>query len=343
MKEMTLRAQSGTTRILLDAKLEDLSKHVPPKTQAVMVVDAEVLRLHGPRLPKLPVISIEATEDNKSLDTICKIYEFFMQQELDRTGFVIGIGGGIVCDMAGFAASTYMRGVPFAYAPTTLLAQADASLGGKTGVNLQGYKNQVGTFCQPSFVLMDLSVLKTLPGPQVRDGFAEIIKHAAIADAQLFEMLEKNAKDALVLDEKALRAILLRSLAVKISVVEKDEKEAGVRRLLNFGHTLGHAIEKTQQKSHGQAVAIGMVLAAKMSVERKMMKEGECKRLISLLRAYGLPTELDGRPDALLQAVTHDKKRAGASLHMVLLEKIGQAKVVAVQMDKLAGDLHDLR
>ena len=215
---------------------------------------------------------------------------------------VVGIGGGIVCDICGFVASTFLRGVRFGFVATTLLAQVDASVGGKNGVNFGGYKNMVGTFNQPEFVLCDLDLLRSLPEEQLQCGFAEIVKHAAIADAGMFEALEKDAERALALDPMVIEGLVYDSLVIKSTIVNQDEKETGERRKLNFGHTFGHAIEKVTGVPHGQAVSAGMVLAAGLSHQRGLITASEKDRLCALLEQLNLPTGMTFDQDAVLLA-----------------------------------------
>ena len=294
---------------------------------------------------KAPVIEIGLGEENKTLCTIQEIYGKFLEMELERDSLVVGIGGGIVCDVAGFAASTYARGVKFGFVPTTLIAQADASVGGKNGVNLQGYKNLVGTIRQPEFVLCDFELLKTLPQRELACGFAEVIKHAAIADAALFSYLEEHLAEALTFKRPVIEKVIHDSLLVKTAIVAADEKESGNRMKLNFGHTVGHAIEKCLSMRHGEAVAIGMVAAANLSCAKGMIAEKDAKRVAALLEKAGLPTQIaKGKADAaaLLDAVKKDKKRKGGRIRMSLLQEIGKAKICEVELGELEGVLRDL-
>ncbi|MGI5865081.1 MAG: 3-dehydroquinate synthase, partial [Myxococcales bacterium] len=253
------------------------------EVKLIIVTDATVRRLHGARFPDAPVIEIGQGEAAKTLTTVASIYERFLELELDRSAFVLAIGGGIVCDVAAFAASTWMRGVPFGLVPTTLIAQADAGIGGKNGVNLREYKNLVGVFRQPSFCLCDTSFLTTLPDRELRCGLAEVIKHGAIADRALFEFVEERAPALLDLAPDALDRVVSDSLRIKAGIVAIDETEQGERRKLNFGHTLGHAIERIAGLPHGEAVSVGMVLAARLSARRGMLEAKDADRLEALL------------------------------------------------------------
>jgi 3-dehydroquinate synthase len=241
----------------------------------------------------------------------------------------------VVCDVAGFVASTYMRGLRFGFVATSLLAQVDASVGGKNGVNLGGFKNLVGTFNQPEFVLCDLRLLNSLPEAEVANGMAEIVKHALIADAGLFAFLEERAEQALALDPATIERLVADSVAIKAGVVGRDEREAGERRKLNFGHTFGHALEKVGRLSHGEAVSIGMVVAAGLSAKLGRLPAAAYQRMIALLRRLRLPISTAADPGRLLEAVRRDKKRAAARIHFVLLDDIGHASVEEVDIREL--------
>ena len=240
-----------------------------------------------------------------------RLYEELMARSVDRSGFIVAVGGGIVCDVSGFVASTYLRGVRFGFVASTLLAQVDASVGGKNGVNVGGYKNMAGVFNQPEFVICDTDLLNTLPQREILSGAAEIIKQAAIADKRLFAYLEENSHRLVDLDRDVVEKLVYDSVNIKASVVNRDEKETGVRRILNFGHTFGHAVEKLTGITHGEAVAVGMVVAGALSRGRGLLKETDLGRLESLIDAMGLPTRLECDPEKLFDAMARDKKRKG--------------------------------
>jgi 3-dehydroquinate synthase len=287
----------------------------------------------------VPCFETGTGEQIKNIDTVERIYEFFLENNVDRSSFVVGIGGGIVCDITGFAASTYLRGIPFGFVPTTLLAQVDASIGGKNGVNFRGYKNMIGTFNQPRFVICDMETLKTLPVEELRCGFAEIIKHAAIADESYFNYLENHVESLLNLDMKNLEKTVYDSLVIKSEIVNRDEKESGERRKLNFGHTLGHAVEKVQGLHHGEAVSTGMSFAVDLSVKLRKLEKAEAQRLKDLLLRFDLPVSVNGDISILAEALSKDKKREGEFIHFVLLEKIGKAVVEKIPVSQLERQL----
>lgn len=341
MKSLCFTGSRGSSRIILDGAFSLLSE-LCEKKKTVAVVDSNVLELYRDKLPPYRFIEIDSGERNKTLKTVERIYGRFLKWELDRSSTVIGIGGGIVCDIAGFAASTYLRGLPFGFAPTTLLAMVDAGVGGKNGVNYHGYKNLVGTFSQPGFVLCDFAFLKTLPYDELKNGLAEAIKSALVGDAGLFDYIEKNGRKIVALNDGAIRKIVYDSLNVKIGIVSHDETETGERRKLNFGHTIGHAIEKTRKIGHGEAVSIGMVISARLSERKGTLTNQETRRIEALLDFFKLPVKLEGDKTAIVDAIHKDKKREGENIHFVLLEGIGRARMEKVKIDELREAFFDL-
>ncbi|MBA7653981.1 3-dehydroquinate synthase [subsurface metagenome] len=263
--------------------------------------------------------------------------------EADRTSFLLAIGGGIVCDVGGFAASIYMRGIPFGFVSTTLLSQVDASVGGKNGVNLKGFKNMIGVFNQPEFVLCDTGMFSTLEEEEFRSGFAEIIKAGTIKDASLFNYCKENDRAALNHQKEVIINMIYKSVKIKASVVKVDEREKGERRLLNFGHTFAHALEKKTGMLHGKAVSIGMVMAARISNVLGMISREEVDDIIGVIESYGLPTQSEMPVTDLFSAMKQDKKRIGDSIHLVLLEKIGHAVTRKFSYNELQNTINDLR
>lgn len=288
---------------------------------------------------KVIVFTVPAGEESKSLEMATMLYEQLAHYQFSRKDGVVALGGGVIGDLAGFVASTYMRGLSFVQIPTTLLAQVDSSIGGKTAVNLESGKNLVGTFYQPDGVWIDVATLQTLPWQNVREGIAEIVKSAAIADAQLWERLSelKDEKDLLRHSEE----IICACCAIKRKVVEEDEKESGRRMILNFGHTIGHAIEKTMgygTVSHGEAVAVGMVQISQAAEEKSQMPKGISEQIKKMLEKFHLPTEM--KPEywneiELYKALVHDKKNEGEKINLVLLETIGTAKIISMPTEEM--------
>lgn len=271
----------------------------------------------------------EAGEKNKTLDTVRSLYEALICNHFERNDVLIAFGGGVVGDLTGFAAATYLRGVRFIQIPTSLLAMADSGIGGKTGVDFLSYKNMVGAFHQPSLVYINLSLLKTLPDREYVSGMAEIIKAAYIKDADLLLALKEGAKSILERDYHVLHGILYRACEIKKDVVEADFKEKGERALLNFGHTLGHAIEKLLEFKflHGECVSIGMLLATRLSIQKGYLKEEVYEDMKTLINAYQLPVFLKDtlRPEAVLSASKLDKKMEEGQIKFILLKEVGEA------------------
>lgn len=265
------------------------------------------------------------------------LYDFLADQQFTRSDAVIALGGGVVGDLASFVASTYMRGIAFVQIPTSLLAQVDSSIGGKTAVNSSMAKNMIGTFAQPDGVLIDPETLNTLPELRVREGIAEIIKCGAISDASLWQDLEKLTGIQDLLDHS--EAIILKALQVKKTVVEEDEFDNGSRLLLNFGHTIGHAIENTAgygKISHGEAVAIGMVKISQTAEEKNLSPAGITNKIMAMNQKYQLPIEYQPwNAEEFYSAITHDKKARGNSLNIILLEDIGKAYIQKIKLTEI--------
>jgi 3-dehydroquinate synthase len=335
VRELEINGKTGRSKICVGEKMSHLSKYLAD-SPAIVITDENVARHYQQYFPDCERIVLETGEAIKTLDTVRELYERLIAMAADRNVFLVGIGGGIVCDITGFAASTYLRGVRFGYVPTTLLAQVDASVGGKTGVNFSGYKNMIGVFSQPEFVICDPEILMTLPEAELAAGFAEIIKHAAIADAGYFSFLEKNTGNGLEMSLDILEKIIYDSVAIKAAIVGRDETEKGERRKLNFGHTFGHAVEKTTGLPHGMAVSIGMMTAAKLSAAKGMLDAADVDRIENLLVRFSLPTRLDFDADRLMDAMARDKKREGDHIHFVLLSAIGKAVIAPITLVELA-------
>lgn len=272
-------------------------------------------------------------EDAKNLEEAAKIYSRCCKAGLDRKSLIIALGGGVVGDLAGFVAATYMRGINFIQVPTTLLAQVDSSVGGKVGINLPEGKNLVGAFYQPSMVYMDLQTLTTLPIRELRTGIAEVIKYGVLDGDEFFTYLEQNMNRILKLDAQELAFTVQKSCQIKSQVVSIDEREGGIRAILNFGHTIGHALESLtgyRQYRHGEAIAIGMKYAGLVALNQNWWSKEEQARLEKLIEFAGLPLELPGfSSQQILDTMTLDKKNTDNKLTMVLPKKIGRVEIVA--------------
>lgn len=320
------------------ARSGSLIKQVLPKAErAVIISDSNVAPLYADTVKT----SLEAAgytafvhvfpagEENKRLTAIEGMYAAMAAAELSRTDFAVALGGGVTGDMCGFAAATYLRGIPFVQIPTTVLSQNDSSVGGKTGIDLACGKNLVGSFHQPCLVLADADTLNTLPSRYITDGFGEIIKHGCIKSADLFELIEKHGTNMAMIEE-----LTARSIEIKSGVVERDERESGERMLLNFGHTLGHAIEKCANFTgiaHGEAVGIGMLMMTRASEAAGLTKSGAAERIEAVLKQCGMPTTCEFSPEAICEAAMLDKKRRGDSLNIVLLKEIGDSFVYKIK------------
>jgi len=319
-----------------------------------IVVNPTVKELYGKRVVDslkaqgfmVMSIIIPDGEQYKNLDWANAIYTALLTNGFDRRSLIVALGGGVIGDLAGFAAATYMRGIPFVQVPTTLLAMVDSSVGGKTGVNHPMGKNMIGAFHQPKKVLMDLGVLTSLPKEEFLSGMAEVIKYGVIRDAAFFEYLDKNREKILDLDPDALAFIIRRSCEIKAEVVSRDEREGGLRAVLNYGHTVGHAIEKAENYTmrHGHAVAIGMVYASRLAHQTGLCDASVPGRVEALIRSFGLPSELSAlsrRPSVaeLMDTMQIDKKAEGGKVKFVLPTKIGEVVVTKAWDEGVLRDL----
>jgi 3-dehydroquinate synthase len=343
MEKIVLNLPGTPSVIYVGKGLTDIRDLIPEGRHAI-ITDSNILRHYGERFPDAPVIVLEPGEQSKSMDTLVRAYDQLVTAGLDRKSFIIGIGGGVVCDVAGFVASTFLRGVPFGFIATSLLAQVDAGIGGKNGINFRGYKNIIGVIKQPEFIICELDMLDTLDNSEYLGGFAEIIKYGAIRDADLFTFLETNFKLALQKDKEILLHLVAQCVRIKCAVVEADQfEESGVRKILNYGHTFGHAMEKIYGISHGEAVSLGMVIATEISVKTGLLRGEEGRNITGLIRAMGLPVSRDLDMEAMIEAIGMDKKRSGDKVGLVLLDRIGNAVVKDfgfVELRKLLYDLH---
>ena len=331
--------------ILIGAKLDKLGEEMSRLrvgTKVAVVTNPTVNKLYGKTVltsltaagfTSMPV-EIPDGEQHKTLDWANAIFTALLINTFDRRSPLVALGGGVIGDLTGFAASSYMRGVPFVQVPTTLLAMVDSSVGGKTGVNHPLGKNMIGAFYQPRLVLMDLDALKTLPKEELLSGMAEVIKYGVIWDHELFEFLEKNRDKILNLEEGPLGHIIRRSCEIKADVVSKDEREGGLRAILNYGHTVGHAVETLSDYAsrHGEAVAIGMVYAAKLAHRTGLCDARIPERIEKLINAYGLPTSLSvmkPRPTVtqFMDMIQVDKKAEAGKVRFVLPKKIGEVVI----------------
>jgi 3-dehydroquinate synthase len=296
--------------------------YLQPLSEALRALGVEVIS-----------VVLEDGERYKDWATLNRIYDVLLERHCERKTTLIALGGGVIGDLAGFAAATYMRGMPFIQVPTTLLAQVDSSIGGKTGINHPLGKNMIGAFYQPRLVLADTTVLRSLPPRELSAGLAEVIKHGLVSDEGFVAWLEQNVEKLLACDPQALTHAVRRCCEIKAAVVAEDEREAGVRALLNFGHTFGHAIESGLGYGkwlHGEAVAAGMVMAADLSRRMGYIAQADVDRIVALLKRAQLPVAQPGiAPGRLLELMAVDKKNEGGKLRLILLDRIGAAAIRA--------------
>lgn len=321
-----------------DGLWEELEELGAAQKRLCIVTDSNVDKLYGGQILDILLDKcrravkyvIPAGEENKNLDNVKKVYEFLIKEKFDRKDMLIALGGGVVGDLTGFAAATYLRGIDFVQIPTTLLAQVDSSIGGKTGVDFDSYKNMVGAFKMPRLVYMNLSVLKSLEERQFYSGFAEVMKSALIKDAALYEWLIEKMYEICEKDPDTLEEMVMRTCSIKKLVVEKDPTEQGDRALLNLGHTIGHAIEKAKnfELLHGECVALGTVAAAYISWKKEMLSMDEYYEIRDMFVPFYLPISVENiDPKEILQLTKSDKKMEAGHIKFILLKKIGKAVI----------------
>lgn len=329
--------------ILITNEFDGLAKQVKnlgysSEKKLCIVTDSNVALLYaeavkeelGKEFSNVFLYTVPAGEEHKNVETINGIYEFLIQNRFDRQDVLVALGGGVVGDMVGFTAATYLRGIDFIQVPTTLLSQTDSSIGGKTGVDFMQYKNMVGAFYMPKLVYMNLSVLESLPREQLVSGFGEILKHGLIKDIAYFEWLQTHYDEIWMLKYDVLEEMIYVSCDIKRGVVERDPKEKGERALLNFGHTIGHAIEKLSnfELSHGTCVGLGVVAASYLSKIQGNITEEELSMIEQTLAHFGLKTRVEGfDAKEILAATKSDKKMVGSQVKFVLLQTPGDAYI----------------
>ncbi len=333
-----IRSPHGDSRICMEedgfCKLEEYIREKHPKANVAVITDGNVAPIFHDRIkkcmPEAMIIQVKPGEESKTMQVAEAICEDLLDAGFARNSVIIGLGGGMITDLAGFIASIYMRGVTYIAMPTTLLAMIDASVGGKTGVNL-GAKNIIGTFHPAEIILIELDFLKTLPERDMKTGVAEVIKYAAVADASLEKVLMKDDIDFIKILEKGLRC--------KATICNKDLKEGGVRKVLNFGHTTGHAIEylSKYKLNHGEAISIGMALSNKAAMKLKKLSQKQADRIEAMLKRYDLPTELPKyiKLDDVIEMIYKDKKMVGDEVDFVISKGLGKFEIIRLKPEKL--------
>ena len=311
------------------------TEEISGKQNIIFITDENIFAKQPLKFAGKKTISIKAGEQFKNQSAVDDVINQLIELQADRQTFIVGVGGGVVTDIAGYAASVYMRGVKFAFAPTSILAMVDASIGGKNGVDVGVYKNLVGVINHPEFLLYDYSFFETLPREEWINGFAEIIKHACIKDADMFSFLEEKSPAEFLASHSAMGKLVERNVDIKYNVVAGDEFETGDRKLLNFGHTIGHAIENVSQLPHGHAISIGMVAACIISEKINGFSAKTTKRVVSLLSKYELPVALDFDKEKTWDILLHDKKKYGTDMNFVVLDEIGKGAVKKIPLTEL--------
>lgn len=322
------------------ADIDCIDSFIPRDCLVVTIIDAKIAEIYGKYFPT-PQIRVVASENNKSLQSVESISLQLLEMGVDRSSFLLAVGGGVISDLVGFIGSIYMRGIKFAYVPTTLLAQVDAAIGGKTAVNLSGFKNILGVVNQPAFTLICPEFLNSLPKNEMLAGLSEMLKTFIIADRDnYFNFLgEVRSRQ---LEAKILWPFIKKCSSIKASIVEQDPFDNGVRKLLNLGHTFAHALEKITQLHHGEAVSIGIILASKLSVKLSLLQSDEELTIESDFKDLGLPVASPVKLSSLTDVMLKDKKKTGGNLDLILIESIGKAIIYSINVKDLEGLLNDL-
>ena len=305
-------------------------------TNAIVITDDNVYGQHSEKMAGYRVVKFAAGEEYKNQATVDHIIQELIKLGATKNTFLIGVGGGVVTDITGYVAAVYMRGIKFGLVPTSVLAMVDAAIGGKNGIDVGVYKNMVGTILQPEFIFYDYSFLQTLPVKEWINGFAEIIKHACIKDALLFSVLEKYSLHDYQADKTLIADLVEKNVDIKSQIVTQDEFETGERKLLNFGHTIGHAIENLHAIPHGHAVSIGMVAACNLSEQINNLHFNDASRIVKLLAKYHLPVDIETDHERVFEILKMDKKRKDDGVQFILLKKIGGAEIVYISLAELA-------
>jgi 3-dehydroquinate synthase len=313
------------------ASIKDLAKGA----DIIVITDEDIFDQHQKRLSAFPVIKFSAGEAYKNQATVDYVIGELVKLGAQKNTFLIAVGGGVVTDITGYIASVYMRGIKFGLVPTSILAMVDAAIGGKNGIDVGVYKNMVGTITQPEFIFYDYTFLETLPVKEWINGFAEVIKHACIKDELLFKVLEKYSLHDYQADRTLIADLIEKNVAIKTSVVTNDEFEKGERKLLNFGHTIGHAIENLHGMPHGHAVSIGMVAACNLSVQLNGFHADEAAKIVRLLARYHLPVDVETDHSKVFEVLKMDKKRQGDGVQFILLHQIGKAEIKYISLTEL--------
>ena len=337
--KQTIAFPSGTVDYYFKSKVEELSR-ICSNRDLILLTDVTIAALYPGLFAGRKHIIIPSGEDAKTAESIKEITKKLLELDATRKSMIVGIGGGVITDITGFVASVYMRGIKFGFVPTTLLAMVDAAIGGKNGVNVGLHKNILGTINQPEFILYDVKFLDTLPTPEWSNGFAEIIKYGCIFDSELFSELENYDLSFYKTSPEAVAELIATCAGWKNKTVAEDELETGIRKLLNFGHTSGHAIETIYHLPHGQAVAIGMVIACKLSSEINGFSTAGTERLTDLLERYSLPVKYHFSAPHIMEVLKMDKKRNNKNIDFILLSQIGEGYIQSLPLETIEQTLN---
>lgn len=341
MRKAEYKFSSSTVTCLFDTGFADIVKFVR-REKIIIITDVNVYEAHKEKFEGFPFIVIPAGEENKIQATCDDVIQQLVEMEADRQSCIVAIGGGVVTDLVGYVAAIYKRGTKLILVPTTILAMVDASIGGKNGIDVGVYKNMVGTVKQPEYILFDYDFLDTLPVKEWINGFAEIIKHACIRDMLLFKMLERYTLHQIQTDKSLVADLIEKNVGIKMEIVTNDEFETGERKLLNFGHTVGHAVENLHQLPHGHAVSIGMVAACNLSEKLNGFHFSDAQRVVKLLAHYHLPVDIETDHEKVFSVLKMDKKREDDDMHFIMLNNIGNAEVKKIPLQYLEDNLKSI-
>ncbi len=336
MKTIKITENNSVISQIYFCKWLDFAKNNICPKNTVILTDKNIYGLYHEDLSSYKCIVVDAGEGSKTLSCVESIVSQMLELNCDRESFLLGVGGGVISDLTGFVASIYMRGIEFGFVSTSLLGQVDASVGGKNGVDFGGIKNILGVFSQPKFVVIDTDFMKTLPQREFVCGMAEVIKIALILDEDFVRVLQNTDISVIMSSPDIYENIVRRAVELKAEIVGKDQKEAGLRRILNFGHTFAHALEKiSNDYSHGEAVGFGMQVALDIALKKQILNLQHHKLASDLLTQYHLPTRTDVPISELLEQIVYDKKRSGNSLYFVMIKRIGESEVQKLQFEEL--------
>lgn len=324
MKTETIHTTLGRSEIYTGENFQNIEKYIPCQKQLFVLIDENVNRIYKKHLSFSHQIIIPAGEESKSWEKVQMVYRGLLELGCNRNSFLLGVGGGVTCDLAGFVASTFMRGIEFGFISTTLLSQIDAAIGGKTAINLDGYKNIIGSFAIPRFVINDVRMLSSLPNLEIEHAMAELIKTAIVGSKELFLFIERYVDEILCLEEIFLLPAIEKAVEIKVKLVNEDVFDKGIRNYLNLGHTWGHAIEKTRHLKHGEAVALGLLFASKVSVHYGKLSENKQKRIEKLISACQLGAGKQIDIEKAFQTLKYDKKKEADAVKFILIEDFGK-------------------